>query len=95
MFVPEDAGATSAHAGLACIDCHADLAGTRRPSFERLFHVLAGAEAATGTGQDGDLQVIAVAELGEGVGHGMQLHGIQFVGGLCAQHQDSSVGVWA
>ncbi len=30
VFIPEDAGASSVHSDLACVECHADLAGTRR-----------------------------------------------------------------
>ncbi|MBT8117289.1 MAG: cytochrome c3 family protein, partial [Gammaproteobacteria bacterium] len=30
MFVAEDAGRGSVHAGMACVDCHTELAGTRR-----------------------------------------------------------------
>ncbi len=35
---------------------------------QRLLHVLAGAERAAGTGEDGDLELVAVAELGPGLG---------------------------
>ena len=41
-------------------------AGRRGSVLQRLLHVLAGAEAAAGAGEDGDFQFVGVAEVGPG-----------------------------
>ena len=63
-------------------------------ALERFLHVLAGAEAAAGAGEDGDLEFLAVAELGPGLGklaaHFMT-EGIQPLGSVHADHEHLSV----
>ena len=64
------------------------------PRGKRLLHVLAGAEAAAGAGEDGDLELLAVAELGPGLGElGPHLvaEGVQPLGSVHAHHEHLSV----
>ena len=63
---------------------------------QRLLHVLAGAEAAAGPGEDGDFQFVAVAKLGPGLGQlGAHLvaERIEPLGPVHPHHQDLSVAL--
>ena len=56
------------------------------PRCERFLHVLAGAEAASGAGEDRDFEAVVVAEFGPGLGQRGAHLGVQRVQPLRAVH---------
>ena len=67
-----------------------------RAVLQRFLHVLAGAEAAAGAGEDGDLELVAVAELGPGLGQqGAHLvaERVEALGPVHPHHEDLSVAL--